>query len=396
MSDLSLATQLERTQKAFAQRFGRPATIAAVAPGRVNLIGEHTDYNDGFVLPMAIDRQSVVLLAPRDDRHAYLASTAFAEVVTFPVDIDGTTIKHADIANDPSHWSRYLRGVIAFSYTPQGFDLLLDSNVPLGAGLSSSASLEVGTATALEALGGYTMNPVNKALFCVMAEHRFAGAPCGIMDQFISAMGQAGNALLIDCRSKAFEPVPVNPDEVAILIVDSHCPHELSGGEYADRRNACEQAAKTLGVKALRDADLPTLNTKQEAMPEVVYRRAKHIITENDRVLLAVDALKKGRYATMGDLMVASHVSMRDDFEITTPKLDKLVDIACNLPRELGVYGSRMTGGGFGGCTVTLVKADQADAACQAIVSQYREHCGIDAPAFVTTPAAGARVLSQD
>ncbi len=386
-----LRAQVARTAARFTERFGRAPTLAAAAPGRVNLIGEHTDYNDGFVLPMALEMCSVVLLAPRPDKIARLASTAFDDAVEFPVDIDGQTIRHAAIALDsPAHWSRYLRGVIAFSYTPTGFDLLLDSTVPVGGGLSSSASIEVATATALEALGGVRFDPIVKALLCQMAEHRYGGAPCGIMDQFASAMGRADHALLIDCRSHEPRLVPLRDPDVTVLIVNTNVKHEVSGGEYAQRRAACESAARALGVQALRDATVDQLDQARGRLDAVACRRARHVIGENARTLEAADRMAAGDWRRVGELMVASHASLRDDFEVSTAELDLLVELAM---KQAGVHGARMTGGGFGGCIVSLVETAAVDQVRDALVSQYRARVGVEPTPFVSRPADGARLV---
>ncbi|GAB4196261.1 MAG: galactokinase [Phycisphaeraceae bacterium] len=389
----TLTSQLETTRQAFIKAFGDEPTIAAVAPGRVNLIGEHTDYNGGFVLPMAIERQTVVMLRPRGDKQARLRSTALPGEAVFPVDIDGDTVRSAPITLGEPDWSRYLRGVVAFSYTPRGFDLMLDSNVPPGGGLSSSASIELATATALEALGGIRFDPVVKAKLCQMAEHRYGGTPCGIMDQFISAMGKAGCALLIDCRDDSTRDVPMDDASLSVLIINSNVKHELSGGEYAERRAQCETAARTLGVSLLRDADMSMLDAAKDKLDDVVYRRARHVITEDQRTLAFADALKAGDLETAGQAMFASHASLRDDYEVSTPELDLLVSLAEELVGEGEVIGARMTGGGFGGCTVNLVRADKADTIARRITEAYHAKTGVEAPAFVTRPAQGARLL---
>jgi galactokinase len=386
--------QVARASRRFESLYGRAPTIAAAAPGRVNLIGEHTDYNDGFVLPMALEMCSVVLLATRSDKTARLASTAFDDVVEFPVDIDGQTITHAPIPLDsPTHWSRYLCGVVAFSYTPHGFDLLLDSTVPVGGGLSSSASIEVATATALEAMGGVRFEPTTKALLCQMAEHRYGGAPCGIMDQFASTMGRADHALLIDCRSYEARAVPLRDPGVCVLIVNTNVKHELSGGEYAERRAACEAAARTLGVKALRDATLEQLDGARDRLDATAYRRARHVIAENARTLDAEQAMTRGDWPAVGELMYASHASLRDDFEVSTPELDLLVELASQVGEAGGVYGARMTGGGFGGCIVSLVKTAAVDQVRDSLTSGYRKKIGVDPTPFVSRPGPGARLI---
>ena len=391
---ISLDEQISATREAFRAAYGREPTVAAVAPGRVNLIGEHTDYNAGFVCPLAIERQAIVMLAPRDDKTARLRSTSLPGEACFPVDIDGQAVRTAPIALGEPDWSRYLRGVIAFSYTPCGFDLMLDSNVPAGGGLSSSAAIELATATALEAHGNIRFDPVTKALLCQMAEHRFGGTPCGIMDQFISALGKEGCALLIDCRDYSTRDVPLADESVEVLIINSNRAHELSGGEYAQRRSQCEAAAKALGVDALRDAPPRSLEALSGRVDDVVYRRARHVIGENQRTLDAADALVAGDWARVGELMFASHVSLRDDYEVSTAELDLLVELAGERRDATdGVIGSRMTGGGFGGCTVTLVRAAAAERVAAEIAQAYEQKTGITPSVFTTRPAAGARVI---
>ncbi len=391
-----LNEQIAATGRAFVDAFGAAATIAAVAPGRVNLIGEHTDYNDGFVLPMAIERQSVVMVRPRKDKLARLRSTALPGEAQFAVDIDGGAVRSAPIGLGEPDWSRYLRGVVAFSYTPTGFDLMVDSNVPAGGGLSSSASIELATATALEVLGGVVFDPVTKAKLCQLAEHRYGGTPCGIMDQFISAMGKRGCALLIDCRDHSTRDVPMDDEGLAVLIINSNVKHELSGGEYAQRRSQCESAAGVLGVSSLRDAGMAMLGSAKAKMDDVLYRRARHVIGENARTLSFADAVSARDWDTAGEAMFASHDSLRDDYEVSTPELDLLVRLAGEHRGAGGLIGARMTGGGFGGCTVNLVRADQADAITQAICRAYQSQTGTDPTPFITRPADGAHVIPID
>ena len=388
-----LQDQIESTRKAFQEAFGAEPTIAAVAPGRVNLIGEHTDYNGGFVLPMAIERQSVVMLRPRTDKIAHMRSTALPGEAELPVDINGETIHTAPIGLGEPDWSRYLRGVVAFSYTPTGFDLMLDSNVPAGGGLSSSAAIELATATALEALGGITFNPVNKAMLCQMAEHRYGGTPCGIMDQFISAMGKEGCALLIDCRDYSTRDVPLDDESLAILIINSNVKHELSGGEYAERRTQCEQASQILGVPQLRDATPAMLEAAKGKLSDVQYMRADHAIHEDERTLAFADAMALKDLDKAGEAMFASHESLSVKYEVSTPELDLLVKLASELKGDGGVIGARMTGGGFGGCTVNLVRADKAQSIADTICNAYKKQIGTQATPFVTRPAQGAHLI---
>lgn len=385
-----LDQQLAAAVAAFEKAFDRRPTVAAIAPGRVNLIGEHTDYNGGFVLPMAIERQTVVVADRAEGRTCRVHATAFDHTASFPVE---PTLEKGKPA-----WSNYIRGVVRgcldHSLDPGGFDAVLDSNVPAGGGLSSSASIEVATATLIEALAGRSIDPVEKALLCQKAEHEFAGVPCGIMDQFISAMGQADHALLIDCKSHTPQPVPLTDPTLAVLIVNSNVKHELAGGEYAERRQQCETAAKAIGVDLLRDASMAQLESVKETIGEVCYRRARHILTEDQRTLTAVDAMKRGAWDAVGAAMFQSHHSLRDDFEVSTPELDTLVTIAGDIGHGGGVIGSRMTGGGFGGCTVSLVKADAVGTIADRMTREYEQATGVAPTIFVTRPAAGARSIN--
>ncbi|QQE10504.1 galactokinase [Planctomycetota bacterium] len=380
--------QFNDLSEKFERQFGRKPSFAAVAPGRVNIIGEHTDYNDGFVLPMAIERQTLIVADVRDDNEVRLRTTAFDDEAVFEL--------NDDLSKGEPGWSNYLRGPLAYCFEkgikPSGFDALLDSTVPTGGGLSSSASLEVAMATLAEAISGTKLDPVQKALLCQKAEHNFAGTPCGIMDQFISALGEEGSALLIDCRSYQTRQVKLDDPNVVVIIINSNKAHELSGGEYAERRSQCEEAAKILGVKALRDATLDQLKAAKDQMDDVTFKRAHHIITENDRTVKAADALDTGNYLTLGPLMFASHESMKNDFEITTPELDLLVSLAADMA-ELGVIGSRMTGGGFGGCTVTLAYTQNAERIMDIICSKYEQQTGVKPSPFITRPAQGAHQI---
>ena len=394
MSDSDIAHQLRSTADTFAAVFGRPPTAAATAPGRVNLIGEHTDYNDGFVLPMAIERQTVIVAAPRDDRTVRLRSTAFNDEAVFELSPD-------PLPGEPS-WSNYFRGPIKLCLDAgltldHGFDAMVDSTVPTGGGLSSSASLEVATATLMEVLSGKTLDPVAKALLAQKAEHDYAGVPCGIMDQFISAMGKQGAALLIDCRTHETTDVPLADPSIEVLIINSNVKHELTGGEYAQRRAECEAAARMLGVQALRDATMKQLDAAIDDLSDTEYRRARHIIGENERTLDAAAALRRGDWPEAGSLMFASHDALRDDFQVSCEELDILVELAARAcPEHEGrpaIIGSRMTGGGFGGCTVSLVHAEAAEAVTRFICDAYRGATGIEPTAFTTRPAAGARAL---
>jgi galactokinase len=378
---------------AFEKMYGRAPRWLAAAPGRVNLIGEHTDYNDGFVLPMAIERYTVLAAdAPVQAKTIRLGSTHGDK----PIVLDLSKPLHP---LPKGTWVNYPVGVIAGCAThglkTDGFDAIVHSNVPLGGGLSSSAALEVATATLIEAITGKRIDPVQKALICQEAEHKFAGVPCGIMDQFISVMGQKDHALLIDCRSNKAEPVPITDPNVAVLIVNTNVKHELSGGEYAERRHQCETAAKALGVASLRDATADQLERGKSKMSEVVFRRARHVIGEIERTTMAAEGFRESNWPTVGQLMYASHDSLRNDYEVSCAELDAVVEIAGSIGHKGGVIGCRMTGGGFGGCAVALAETKQVDAISQKIATDYKKSTGIEATMFVSRPSQGAMIFKK-
>ena len=358
------------------------------APGRVNLIGEHTDYNEGFVLPMAIDRRTYVAIAPRNDRTVRCLSTAFDDQIEFELSADLTP------AND---WANHVRGVAACllrdEFNLRGADLLIASEVPLGAGLSSSAALEIAVGFGLLKVADHLVDPVRLALAAQKAEHEFIGTKCGVMDQFIACLGMEAHVLKIDCRSLEYEPVPIDLSEARMVVVNSMVKHDLAAGEYNQRRAECEEAVRRLaghlpGIQSLRDVELEEFDQWADALPEVIRRRANHVITENARTLAAVEALKLGQLSHFGKLMRASHESLREDYQVSCRELDLLVEIAS---RSAGVYGARMTGGGFGGCTVNLVKAEQVENFSAEITEAYRWVTGIRPEIYVCQAAGGAR-----
>jgi galactokinase len=380
--------QNRRAAELFEQRFGSPPQWIVAAPGRVNLIGEHTDYNGGFVLPMAIERRTVIAAGPSGGPirlHSELEGDAELPLAS-------------PMPKGAPPWTNYLRGVIAASQQRgvkvPAFDAVIDSEVPLGSGLSSSAALEVSTATLIERMTGHTFEPLDKVLLCQWAEHNYAGMPCGIMDQYISALGKRGHALLIDCRSNESQHVPLADPGIAILIANTNVKHELTGSEYPTRRRQCEEAARAMGYKLLREAKPDDLDRIRGKVDGDVFRRARHVIGEDQRTLGAVAAMRAGDWATMGRLMYESHASLRNDFEVSTKELDLMVDLAASLGESGGVYGSRMTGGGFGGCTVSLVKADLADAIASHLRTSYQPKTGIEPMIFVSKPADGATVIA--
>jgi galactokinase len=380
------------TAQGFAKIYGRPPRWIVAAPGRVNVIGEHTDYNDGFVLPMAIERYAVMAADKSADGKNIIQIRDVAEGVE-PVIIDLA----APVKPGSPKWGNYSRGIVAgmleLGINPGGLDVLLHSTVPLGGGLSSSAALEVCTATLFEAATGKKIDPVEKALLCQEAEHEFANVPCGIMDQFISVMGRQNSLLLLDCRSRETKLVPMNDASVQLLIANTNVRHELSGGEYARRRSQCETAAKNLGVASLRDATDEMLESAKEKMDEVVFRRARHVIGEIKRTVQAAEVVRATNWETVGQLMYASHCSLRDDYEVSCKELDAIVEIAKSIGNKGGIYGCRMTGGGFGGCTVALVKTENVEAITRQIAADYKNKTKIEATIFVSRPAAGATII---
>ena len=374
-----------RVDTAFLGAFGAGPELRARAPGRVNLIGEHTDYNDGFVLPAAIGVETVVAASPRGDR--------MIEVVA--ADFDGAVSRFSldtPIPRDPANpWADYVRGMIAVmaaeGIAVTGANLAVGGSVPQGAGLSSSASLEMATGVAMAALAGVEIDPTRLALLAQRAESEFVGCKCGIMDQLVSARGVAGHAVLIDCRSLKTRAVPI-PETLAIMIVHSGVSRGLVEGAYNQRRAQCEAVAAHFGVAALRDLDLGALEAGKAGLDEVHYRRARHVVTENQRTLDAAEALASCDIGALRDLMAVSHASMRDDFEITVPAVDRLVELLQSAIGDDG--GSRMTGGGFGGAVVALVKRERVESARESLLSSYVTPSGAEPLIMIETACAGA------
>jgi galactokinase len=389
---MKLSELASQTAREFTKIYGRPPRWIVAAPGRVNIIGEHTDYNDGFVFPMAIERYTVIAAdrPAKDTKQIQLRSTHGGQPATIDLAQPLKPFPKGNWANYPAG---VIAGFLACGLNPGGFDALIHSNVPLGGGLSSSAALEVATATLLEIITGKNLDPVEKALLCQKAEHDYAGMPCGIMDQFISVMGRENHVLLLDCRSRKPELVPMTDASVAVLIINTNVKHELTGSEYPTRRKQCEAAAKILGVPSLRDATADMLEQARGKMDKVVFRRARHVIGEIERTVHAAEGVRASNWPTVGQLMYASHASLRDDYEVSCKELDIVVDIAESIGLKGGVYGCRMTGGGFGGCAVALVKSDAVEAISQKIAADYKKKTGIEATIFVSHPAAGATVI---
>lgn len=361
----------QHTQAIFRQQFNQEPDITIKAPGRVNLIGEHTDYNDGFVLPCAIDYETVISCGKRDDRQIRVIAADYENQQDI-FSLDAPIVPHAEY-----RWADYVRGVVKHLQLRHadfgGADLVISGNVPQGAGLSSSASLEVAVGQALQSLYQLPLSGVDLALNGQEAENQFVGCNCGIMDQLISALGKQDHALLIDCRTLETRAVAM-PENVAVVIINSNVKRGLVDSEYNTRRQQCETAARFFGVKALRDVDPTLFFSIQDELDPVVAKRARHVITENERTLAAADALASGDLKLMGQLMQESHISMRDDFEITVPPIDSLVDIVKSVIGEQG--GVRMTGGGFGGCIVALMPTSLVEQVRVAVAQEYPAHSG--------------------
>jgi galactokinase len=392
-SDSGLTTLARTTARAFAARFGGQPRWLAAAPGRVNLIGEHTDYNGGFVLPMAIDRYVVIAAAPaaqREPRRIRVHSTAVNGSADVPLD--------AAVKPGEPTWANYVRGVIAGfqgrGISPPAMDAMVVSEVPVGGGLSSSAALEVATATLLEAATGLTMEPLEKARLCRQAEHDYAGVPCGLMDQAASVLGKEAGLLLMDCQSEETRVVPFTDPTVSVLICNSNVRHALGDGAYAKRRAECNEAARLMDVTTLRDATPEMVEAAREKLGPVVYRRARHVVTENARTVAAAAALEAGQVAAAGALMYKSHDSLRDDYEVSCPEIDTLVQVAREIGEAGGVFGSRITGGGFGGCTVTLVRSERVPAVAETLTREYRRRHDRALTHFVSRPARGAHLVT--
>ncbi len=363
------------------------------APGRVNLIGEHTDYNDGFVLPIAIPFRTSVTVTPESARKVRLYSGTLSNRAEFDLD---------DPHPNPSkHWSDYVRGVAVMIQQKGirlcGANLEITSNLPPGGGLSSSAAIEVSSALAFLANSGASLDLLEIAQLAQKAENEFVGARCGIMDQFTSCFGRKDRALLLDCRSLQAEYLPL-PEKVALVVCNTMVHHSLATNEYNLRRSQCEQAVSILslvvpGIRALRDVSVQQLEQNAGQLDPLLYRRGRHVVYENQRTLDAAQALQSADLKRFGELMVESHRSLRDDYEVSSPELDLMCEIQTQLP---GVYGARMTGGGFGGCTVAIVDSTQVDNFSAEVSRRYREHTGIKCEIYVCTAADGAGEVRAD
>jgi galactokinase len=387
-----MMVDLNRLIAGFSERYGSKPRLFS-APGRVNIIGEHTDYNDGFVLPMAIDRRTFVAIAPRNDRIVRVASVIVNDATEFKIDQPRELSLHT--------WAKYIAGVawtLESRITLRGADILIDSEVPIGGGLSSSAALEVATGTALMAMAGATIEPEQLALAAQKAEHDFVGAKVGIMDQFAATFGRKDHALLIDCRSLETKQIPLRNLNAAIVVCNTNVKHQLMSSAYNQRRAECEQGVEMLrqclpGIRALRDVSVADFGKCENELPDLVRRRCRHIVTENDRTLRAAQALQDGERELLGSLMRQSHESLRSDYEVSCRELDLMVEIAS---RQEGVFGARMTGGGFGGSTINIVRADELNSFTQTVAGEYRSATKINPDIYVVEADDGAREDSDN
>jgi len=386
-----MVTDLEQYERRFRDHFGSPAEVVVRAPGRVEVIGGHTDYNDGWVLPMAIDRECLMLLCRRRDPQVCVFSELFGEECRF--ELTGA------LAPGEPAWVNYAKGVAALLLRAGrplvGVDLYVASDIPLGGGLSSSAALEVGYARCFLAAVDEGFDPIELALLCQEAEHTFAGAPCGIMDQFICVLARSGHALLLDCRSQGYEHIPMPLERAAVMMVDTRVKHDLGRSEYPLRQEQCQAALKVFRqadpkIRALRDVSAEQLEQFADRLDDLSLRRARHVVGENQRVLAAAEAFRKGDLAAAGRIMTASHRSLRDDYEVSCPELDFVVETLLAAP---GVYGARMSGGGFGGCAVAIVEQAAADEAAHRVTAAYQNRFHRVPEVFTTRAAGGAEVL---
>jgi len=381
----------DQAAEAFEEQFGAEKPyFCARAPGRVNLIGEHTDYNGGFVMPMAVDRSVWSVFRPTEGREVRLWSVNYEEEDSFSLD---------DIEKSDEHaWSNYVRGVARVlqdaGHSLQAFEAAIYGNVPIGAGLSSSAAMEVSSALAFCSASDLEIPAKELALLCQKAENNFVGVNCGIMDQFVSLYAQQDRAVLIDCRSLDHRLLPMNTDTVRVIVCDTNVHHELGDSAYNERRASCERAAAALGevmagVEQLRDVSRDQFKQYSHVLNDITLKRARHVVTENGRVRWAVEKLEDEDYEGFGQLMNASHDSLRDDYEVSCEELDLMVDIA---RAQEGTLGARMTGAGFGGCTVNLVRRENAEKFQEVVGQKYEEETGIEPDIYECRAASGAEV----
>jgi len=375
----------------FQSVFNRSPVIHSKAPGRVNLIGEHTDYNDGFVMPIAIQYAVNIIAAPRDDFKMHVYSADFKSESSFEVD--------REILFDKKNtWSNYQRGVadqmVRKGHTLKGADLLVQGDVPIGAGLSSSAAVEMAAAVTYKMLNNLDISVVEMIQLSQAAENQFVGMNCGIMDQFVSGMGHKSMALFLDCRSLNYELVPFPSDTYSVLIMNTRIKRDLTGSEYNERRGQCEAGVQLLkekkpGIKALRDVSVADFETYQDSLPDDIRKRCRHVVYENERVQRFADALKTKHSDRLGKLLLQSHESLRDLYEVSCPELDLMVTLSMEVK---GVIGARMTGAGFGGCAIAMVEKGHETAVKEKILKEYPEKTNIEPEIYLSVPSEGASV----
>lgn len=385
---------LNKLWKIFNEKYTDTGLVkgAFSAPGRVNLIGEHTDYNEGFVLPIAIGKKIIMLGQLRNDRLVQVFDLVYKTKIKFS--LDALTPLRKDT------WANYLMGVVdeiqKAGYVLQGANIIFRSDISKGAGLSSSAALEVVTALTMAKLNLLKIKPVEMALLCRRAENNFVGVACGIMDQYVSCLGQKNYTLFIDCRSNNYELIPFKDPNYQVLICNSKIQRGLANSEYNRRREECKIATEFFKhklnreIRALRDITIDEYKKYQARLPEIIARRARHVISENYRVQTGVQALREGNFSAFGKLMVESHRSLKNDYEVSCPELDLLVNLAL---KQEGILGARMTGAGFGGCTVNLIEKNYIDAFKKSIKNEYKKITGINPDIYLTRPAKGAKVI---
>ena len=386
----------ETAIQAYLKRFSELPRYVARAPGRVNLLGEHVDYNDGFVLPAAIDRATYVAFSPTSTDLTTLVAADFSEEAQFtPETLPGKAQPDHSLLPE---WALYPAGVAwslgAADLSTPAMQAAFSSDIPRGSGLSSSASIELAFGVAWSTLGGWSLPPMQLALLGQKAENRYVGVNCGIMDQFASACGELDRLLLLDCRSLEYRSLPL-PEDTLIVVADTSVRRKLSSGGYNERRAACEEAVLLLskdlpGIKALRDVSVESFNRLSYQLPSLVEKRARHIVEEIERTRQAIPLLEQGQTRAFGQLMNACHISLRDYYEVSTPELDTMVEIAQDLP---GCLGARLTGAGFGGCTVNLVVRDQADAFAQSLGPEYERQTGLHPEIYICQASRGAGLL---
>jgi galactokinase len=374
----------------FQRMFEAKPGLRVVAPGRVNLIGEHTDYNDGFVMPIAIQFAVTILAGPRDDGQIHLVSADFGQKTAFAAG--------GPVERDPGRrWSDYEKGVVSeylkLGHVPRGANLLIHGDIPMASGLSSSAAIEVATAVALRSLNGFAIDDLDLVKLCQKAENDFVGMKCGIMDQFVSCLGRAGHALFLDCRSLDYRLTPFPGDRYSVVILNTKMKRELTGSEYNERRSQCEEGVRLLrkalpGIRALRDVSIEDFEKHAGSLPEMVSRRCRHVVSENQRVLDFVEALPRSDEGKIGGLLLDSHESLKNLFEVSCPELDLMVDLAMSVQ---GVIGARMTGAGFGGCAIAVVKKGNEDALRSRVMESYPKKTGIEPEVYASNPSDGAK-----